>query len=278
MNAYLTLATPDDGRRAWELVVRRLGLEAEYLRSERAAALRGSGSHILHELGTVRAQLARAVIAGDTAKAEPLRGRRYELEELLAGYLAAGFEAPDAQDGRRSTARGYDARHLRPQRAGRLRSRRARKGPRGPGRHSPPASNGVLDFVVTAEQARLVDLGPALAYTEDSAWRNRGQFVTGRAQIIEFLRQKWQHELDHALCKELWGFRGNRIAIHFQYECHDPAGQWWRSYGNELWEFTGEGLMNRREASINDIRIDESERRIFGPRPAEQRGAPLPIH
>ena len=97
VNAYLTLATPDDGRRAWELVVRRMGLEAEYLRSERAAALRGSGSHILHELGTVRAQLARAVIAGDTAKAEPLRGRRDELEKLLAGYLAAGVEAPDAK-------------------------------------------------------------------------------------------------------------------------------------------------------------------------------------
>lgn len=117
----------------------------------------------------------------------------------------------------------------------------------------------------------------ALAYTEDSVWRNRDRFVTGRTEIVEFLRQKWERELDYALRKELWGFRGNRIAVRFQYECRDSSGQWWRSYGNELWEFTGEGLMSRREASINDLPIGIGERRIFGPRPAGERGVPLPI-
>ena len=117
----------------------------------------------------------------------------------------------------------------------------------------------------------------ALAYTEDSVWRNRDHFITGRAEIVAFLRQKWQRELDYALRKELWGFHGNRIAVRFQYECHDAAGQWWRSYGNELWEFTGEGLMSRREASINDVAIAESQRRIHGPRPADQRGVLIPI-
>jgi nuclear transport factor 2 (NTF2) superfamily protein len=117
----------------------------------------------------------------------------------------------------------------------------------------------------------------ALAYTEDSVWRNRDRFVAGRAEIIEFLRQKWTRELDYALRKELWGFTGNRIAVRFQYECHDAQGQWWRSYGNELWEFTEEGLMSRREASINDVRIAESERRIHGPRPTDERGVTIPL-
>lgn len=118
----------------------------------------------------------------------------------------------------------------------------------------------------------------ALAYTEDSVWRNRGEFLSGRAEIVEFLRRKWQRELDYALRKELWGFHGNRIAVRFQYESHNEAGQWWRSYGNELWEFSDDGLMRRREASINDVRITEAERRILGPRPIEEHGAPLPIH
>lgn len=117
----------------------------------------------------------------------------------------------------------------------------------------------------------------ALAYTEDSIWRNRDRFITGRTEIIEFLRRKWDRELNYALRKELWGFRGNRMAVRFQYECSDPTGQWWRSYGNELWEFTPEGLMSRREASINDVRIEEPDRRIFGPRSADERGAPLPV-
>jgi uncharacterized protein len=115
------------------------------------------------------------------------------------------------------------------------------------------------------------------AYTEDSEWRNRNEFVTGRAEIVEFLRRKWARELDYALRKELWSFEGNRIAVRFQYESHDTAGQWWRSYGNELWEFTEEGLMRRREASINDLAIDPAERRIRGPRPESDRGVPFPL-
>ena len=107
----------------------------------------------------------------------------------------------------------------------------------------------------------------SLAYTEDSVWRNRDSFVTGREQIVQFLTAKWERELDYALRKELWAFEANRIAVRFQYECRDQDGQWWRSYGNELWEFDEAGLMARREASINDRRISQSERRIFGPRP-----------
>ncbi|AGL16678.1 nuclear transport factor 2 family protein [Actinoplanes sp. N902-109] len=116
----------------------------------------------------------------------------------------------------------------------------------------------------------------ALAYTEDSVWRNRDVFVTGRAEIVAFLTAKWQRERDYALRKSLWAFDGDRIAVRFQYECRDPAGQWWRSYGNEQWEFDAAGLMRRREASINDVRIDGSDRRIFGPRPAAER-ADLPL-
>ncbi|EHK89173.1 hypothetical protein SZMC14600_01799 [Saccharomonospora azurea SZMC 14600] len=117
----------------------------------------------------------------------------------------------------------------------------------------------------------------ALAYTEDSVWRNRDRHLVGREQIVAFLTEKWERELDYALRKELWGFRGNRIAVRFQYESRDHAGQWWRSYGNELWEFTDDGLMRRREASINDYPIEESERRIFGPRPDSERGLALPV-
>ena len=109
------------------------------------------------------------------------------------------------------------------------------------------------------------------AYTEDSTWRNRDRFITGRDQIIDFLTAKWERELDYVLRKSLWGFRGNRIAVRFQYEWHDTTGQWFRSYGNELWQFTNTGLMSRREASINDVPIDESARRWFGPRPDSDR-------
>ena len=115
------------------------------------------------------------------------------------------------------------------------------------------------------------------AYSEDSRWRNRDRFVTGRAEIVEFLRAKWARELDYALRKSLWAFEGNRIAVRFQYECHDADGQWWRSYGNELWEFNEAGLMVRREASINDVRIEERERRIFGPRGDDERGVEFPL-
>jgi nuclear transport factor 2 (NTF2) superfamily protein len=114
----------------------------------------------------------------------------------------------------------------------------------------------------------------AAAYSEDSVWRNRDQFVTGRAEIAAFLKGKWDRELDYALRKDLWAFEGNRIAVRFQYESHDMDGRWWRSYGNELWEFDEEGYMRRREASINDVKIDESQRRIHGPRPEAERGAP----
>ena len=117
----------------------------------------------------------------------------------------------------------------------------------------------------------------ALAYTADSVWRNRDVHVTGREQIIDFLVAKWEKEQDYALRKNLWGFRENRIAVRFQYEWHDVSGQWWRSYGNELWEFTPEGLMNRREASINDLAITADERRIFGPRTESERGLEIPI-
>jgi nuclear transport factor 2 (NTF2) superfamily protein len=112
----------------------------------------------------------------------------------------------------------------------------------------------------------------ALAYTEDSVWRNRDVFVTGRAEIVDFLTAKWARELDYVLRKSLWGFRGNRIAVRFQYEWRDAEGRWSRSYGNELWEFADNGLMSRREASINDVRIDEADRRYFGPRPLDERG------
>ena len=115
------------------------------------------------------------------------------------------------------------------------------------------------------------------AYTVESVWRNRDEFVTGRDEIVAFLTRKWARELDYALRKNLWCFAENRIAVRFQYECHDAGGQWWRSYGNELWEFDEHGLMRRREASINDMPIAESERRIFGPRPAEERGEVFPI-
>jgi uncharacterized protein len=111
----------------------------------------------------------------------------------------------------------------------------------------------------------------ALAYTEDSAWRNRGTFITGRDEIVQFLTGKWERELDYALRKELWAYHGNRIAVRFQYECRDHAGHWWRSYGNELWEFDGNGLMSRREASINDIPIKQKDRRIFGSRTESER-------
>ena len=99
-----------------------------------------------------------------------------------------------------------------------------------------------------------------LSYTEDSVWRNRAEFITGRAQIVEFLSRKWAKELDYRLIKELWAFDGNRIAVRFAYEWHDHSGNWFRSYGNENWEFDENGLMHHRHASINDLPLRESER------------------
>jgi hypothetical protein len=112
----------------------------------------------------------------------------------------------------------------------------------------------------------------ALAYTPDSRWRNRGEFLQGRSAIESFLARKWGRELDYRLIKELWAFRDHRIAVRFAYEWHDDGGQWYRSYGNENWEFDEEGLMRVRLASINDARIGEQERRYrwpLGPRPVD---------
>lgn len=118
----------------------------------------------------------------------------------------------------------------------------------------------------------------AMAYSEDSEWRNRSQFVRGRRAIREFLAEKWCKELDYRLVKALWAFSDNRIAVRFQYEYHNDAGQWFRAYGNELWEFDVEGLMRRREASINDVEIKKHERKFHWPasgdRPETDSGIP----
>jgi nuclear transport factor 2 (NTF2) superfamily protein len=115
----------------------------------------------------------------------------------------------------------------------------------------------------------------ALAYTEDSRWRNRAEFFQGRTAIVEFLRRKWARELDYRLIKELWGFRENRMAVRFKYEFHDDSGNWFRAHGNELWEFDENGLMRRREASINEAPIREADRKFhwpLGKRPADHPG------
>ena len=117
----------------------------------------------------------------------------------------------------------------------------------------------------------------SLAYTEDSVWRNRDEFLTGRAEIVEFLTRKWERELDYVLRKSLWSSTDDRIAVRFQYEWRDAGGQWSRSYGNELWEFDERGLTRRREASINDVAIEAADRRLSGPRPEEERGQDIPL-
>ena len=118
----------------------------------------------------------------------------------------------------------------------------------------------------------------SLAYSEDSQCRNRDQFLNGREEIRAFLTRKWERELDYRLTKSLWSFTDNRIAVRFQYEYHDAPGQWFRAYGNELWEFDDHGLMRCREASINDVAIDEHDRRFRwaapGPRPADDADVP----
>ena len=106
----------------------------------------------------------------------------------------------------------------------------------------------------------------ALAYTADSLWRNRSDFVRGRAEIERFLTRKWEREREYRLIKELWAFRDNRIAVRFAYEWHDAGGEWFRSYGNENWEFAPDGLMRRRIASINDLAIPESDRKFHWPK------------
>ena len=116
----------------------------------------------------------------------------------------------------------------------------------------------------------------AQVYTEDTRWRNRAEFPVGRQQVREFLQRKWARELDYRLIKELWAFTGNRIAVRFAYEWHDDSGNWFRSYGNENWEFAENGLMQHRFACINDLPIKESERKFhwnrFGPRPSDHPG------
>ena len=129
---------------------------------------------------------------------------------------------------------------------------------------------GAEDGWNTRDPARV-----ALAYSPESRWRNRNEFLQGRAAIEAFLVRKWNRELDYRLVKELWAFHDNRIAVRFAYEWHDDSGQWYRSYGNENWEFDAEGLMRLRLASINDARIAEAERRLrwpLGPRPAGHAG------
>ncbi len=115
----------------------------------------------------------------------------------------------------------------------------------------------------------------ALAYTVDSRWRNRSEFIDGREAIEAFLTRKWERELDYRLIKEVWSFRENRMAVRFTYESHDRDGQWFRSFGNELWEFDGHGLMSRRIASVNDLPIEAAERKFhwpLGPRPDHHAG------
>ncbi len=110
----------------------------------------------------------------------------------------------------------------------------------------------------------------SLAYATDSVWRNRAEFITGRAEIVQFLQRKWAKELDYRLIKEVWAFHESRIAVRFAYEFHDDSGNWFRAYGNENWEFNDQGLMQRRIASINDLPIQEAERKYhwpLGPRP-----------
>lgn len=115
----------------------------------------------------------------------------------------------------------------------------------------------------------------ALAYTPDSRWRNRAEFVNGRSEIVGFLTRKWNRELEYRLVKELWAFDASRIAVRFAYEFHDDSGRWFRAYGNENWEFDADGLMSARHASINDLPIAQAERKFhwpLGPRPEDHAG------
>jgi uncharacterized protein len=199
------------------------------------------------------------------------RGRKYHdarTTEVAFPTLVAEITAAERADAAEIVSRGE---RLHP----------ALGGPMAPRRPFPPFTEETARQKIQAAEDAWNTCDPervALAYTEDSVWRNRDQFVSGRAEIVEFLRRKWARELDYALRKDLWSFHGNRIAVRFQYECHDDSGNWWRSYGNELWEFTDEGLMRRREASINDLAIDPADRRIHGPRPEAERGATFPLH
>jgi len=140
-----------------------------------------------------------------------------------------------------------------------------------------------FDATTAAQKARAAEdawnmrdpVRVSLAYTEDSVWRNRAEFLRGRDEIVAFLTRKWRREIDYRLIKEVWAFTGNRIAVRFAYEWHDDGGFWFRSYGNENWEFDDAGLMRVRMASINDLPITEAERRFrwpLGPRPSDHPG------
>jgi nuclear transport factor 2 (NTF2) superfamily protein len=140
-----------------------------------------------------------------------------------------------------------------------------------------------FDAATAARKARMAEdawnscdpVRVSLAYTPDSAWRNRAEFFTGRDAIIAFLQRKWARELEYRLIKEVWAFTDNRIAVRFAYEWRDDSGHWFRSHGNEQWEFDADGLMQRREASINDVVIAEADRRFrwpSGPRPQDHPG------
>jgi nuclear transport factor 2 (NTF2) superfamily protein len=145
---------------------------------------------------------------------------------------------------------------------------------------APPFTEESAQLKVAAAEAAWNTRDPELvaaAYTPDSEWRNRDTFLRGRAEIVRFLTAKWQRELDYTLRKQLWSFTANRIAVRFQYEWHNHSGQWFRSYGNELWEFNSHGLMSRREASINDTPIAPGMRALFGPRTARDADAALPM-
>jgi uncharacterized protein len=139
------------------------------------------------------------------------------------------------------------------------------------------------DAEAAAKKARMAEdawntrdpVRVSLAYTPDSQWRNRAEFFSGRDAIVAFLQRKWARELDYRLIKEVWAYSGNHIAVRFAYEFHDDSGHWYRSYGNEQWEFDENGLMQRRQASINDLPIKESDRLFhwsLGPRPADHPG------
>ena len=140
-----------------------------------------------------------------------------------------------------------------------------------------------FSFESAAQKARMAENAwntrdperVAMAYTEDSIWRNRAEFFAGRPAIVAFLTRKWSVECDYRLIKELWAFHDHRIAVRFQYEWHNAEGVWFRSYGNEQWEFDDHGLMRRREASINDVAITQAERKFHwnpGPRPDDHPG------
>lgn len=153
------------------------------------------------------------------------------------------------------------------------------KGPVTPRPPLPPFTHDTAVQKVRAAEDAWNTRDPArvsLAYTPDSWWRNRSTFLNGRAEIVEFLTDKWSRELDYRLIKELWAFDGNRIAVRFAYEYHDADGNWFRAYGNENWEFDDDGLMRKRHASINDVPITEGDR-LFdwdrsGPRPGDHPG------